>query len=109
VTAEVENIGERSGEEVVQFYLSNLDASVPVPIRSLEGFQRISLAPGGKKRIQFTLTPRQFSVLHKNYARVVEPGFYEVAIGGKQPGLSGADADASTAEVVTGRFLIREK
>ena len=108
VTAEVENAGERTGEEVVQAYLSQLDATVPAPIRSLLDFQRISLGPGGKKKLQFTITPRQMSVLDKNYKRVVEPGFYEVAIGGKQPGFEGS-ADAATTGVVTGRFVVRQK
>jgi beta-glucosidase len=108
VTAEVENAGERGGEEVVQLYLSQLDATVPAPIRLLKEFQRISIGPGGRKKLQFTITPGQMSVLDKNYNRVVEPGFYEVAIGGKQPGFEGT-ADASTTGVVTGRFVVREK
>jgi beta-glucosidase len=108
VSAEVENTGQIGGEEVVQLYLSQLDATVPAPIRSLQRFQRISLGPGARKKLQFTITPRQMSVLDKNYGLVIEPGFYEVAVGGKQPGFEGT-ADASTTGVITARFVVRAK
>ncbi len=108
VTVEVENIGEKSGEEVAELYVTELDPSLPVPIRSLQGFQRVSLGPGGKKKLRFILMPRQFSALDAKYQKIVEPGFYEVAVGGKQPGFSGG-ADPSTTDVVKGRFLVRGK
>jgi beta-glucosidase len=37
--------------------------------------------------------------------RVVEPGWFELSVGGKQPGFSGV-ADATTTEVVKGRFEV---
>ncbi|HHF43556.1 MAG TPA: glucan 1,4-alpha-glucosidase, partial [Candidatus Aminicenantes bacterium] len=97
--------GQRAGEEVVQLYLSDLEASVPVPIRSLKGFKRISLQPGEKKRVFFELKADDFAVWDKNFKRVIEPGFFEISIGGKQPGFKGL-ADAETTEVVTARLQI---
>jgi beta-glucosidase len=105
VAVEVENSGKLAGEEVVQLYLKHLGASVPAPIRSLEGFQRVALQPGERKTIEFTLSPRQLSVIGKDNARRVEPGVFEVSIGGKQPGFRGA-ADASTTGVLTRRFRL---
>ncbi len=72
ISAEVQNAGDRPGDEVVQLYLTHVGASVPVPIRSLEGFQRVSLRPGEKRKIQFTLSPKQLSFIDKDFKRVLE-------------------------------------
>jgi beta-glucosidase len=103
VAVEVENAGPRAGEEVVQLYLSNRSATVPVPIRALKGFRRISLNPGEKTTVRFTLSPRDFSLIDGNSSRVVEPGKFEISLGGKQPGFKGT-ADNPTTEVVTGQL-----
>ncbi len=49
VSVEVKNSGAVAGDEVVQLYLTQLNASVPVPIRSLAGFHRVHLKPGESK------------------------------------------------------------
>jgi len=105
VSVEVENAGSVAGEEVVQLYLTDAAASVPVPIRSLVGFQRIALQPGERRRVTFTLAPRQLSVIDAAGRRSVEPGAFVVSVGGKQPGFRGA-ADAATTEVLTARFEV---
>ncbi len=102
VSVEVTNAGERAGEEVMQLYLSHRGAEESVPIRSLEGFERVALRPGEKKVVEFTLSARQLSTIGADNRRVVEPGAVEISIGGKQPGFSGA-ADAATTQVLTGR------
>jgi beta-glucosidase len=103
VSVDVRNTGTMAGEEVVQLYLTDLETSAPVPIRSLQGFDRIYLRRGQKKTISFILTPRQLSLIDSEYRRVVEPGTFEVSVGGKQPGFTG-NADTYTTGVVTGRF-----
>jgi beta-glucosidase len=105
VSVDVENVGEREGEEVVQLYLSDVVASVPVAIRSLVGFDRVSLKAREKRNISFTLTPRQMSLIDDAGKRVIEPGEFLVAVGGKQPGFTGA-ADAQTTGTVSGRFVV---
>jgi beta-glucosidase len=105
VSIEVENAGKMAGDEVVELYLSDIEASAPVPIRALKGFQRIYLKPGEKKTAKFTLTPEQLSLIDNNFKRVVEPGLFEVAVGGKQPGFKGS-ADAWTTEVLRLRFEV---
>lgn len=82
----VQNVGAIAGEEVVQLYITNSSAKVPVPIRSLAGADRVSLEPGEKRDSTFSLTPRQMSVIDNAGNRVVEPGVFEASIGGKQPG-----------------------
>jgi len=108
LTVSVENTGSVAGEEVVQLYLTDLEASAPVPIRSLVGIQRISLQPGEQQRISFTISTRQLSLINSQNQRVVEPGLFEVSLGGKQPGFSGT-ADASTTDVVMSKFEVLDK
>jgi beta-glucosidase len=105
ISAEVRNAGEREGDEVVEVYLSHAAASVPVPIRSLAGVSRVTLKPGEKQTVSFTLTPEQLSVIDNNGRRVVEPGEFSVTVGGKQPGFKG-HADAQTTGVVVSRFVV---
>ena len=106
VSAEVENAGSVPGEEVVELYVSNKSATVPVPIRALAGIERIFLRPGERRRVSFSLTPRQLSLIDASGHRVVEPGDYEISVGGKQPGFTGL-ADAATTGVVTARVSVR--
>ena len=105
LSVEVQNTGPMDGEEVIQLYLTDLEASAPVPIRSLQGVRRIFLRAGERRRVSFTLTPRQLSFIDAEGERVVEPGRFEVSVGGKQPGFSGL-ADASTTGTLIGRIEI---
>jgi beta-glucosidase len=105
VSAVVENAGSVAGEEVVEVYVSNKSATVPVPIRALAGIERLSLRPGERRHVTFSLTPRQLSLIDAAGRRVVEPGDYEISVGGKQPGFSGL-ADAATTGVATGRVVL---
>jgi beta-glucosidase len=85
LSVDVRNMGERAGDEVVQLYLSDLSASVPVPIRSLAGTRRLFLNPGEKRSVAFSLTPEQMSVIDDQGKRVIEPGEFEINVGGGQP------------------------
>jgi len=105
VSVEVRNSGKRDGEEVVQLYVTEIGASAPVPIRSLQGFQRVQLRAGELKTVSFVLTPRQISIINSEAKRVVEPGIIEISVGGKQPGFRGV-ADTRTSGVVSSRFKV---
>ncbi len=87
----VKNTGSIAGDEVVQVYVSDVEASVPVALRSLQQFQRIHLNPGEETTVNLTLTPQQLSLLDKDYRRVVEPGLFKIAVGGSQPNVSKAE------------------
>ena len=105
VNATVENAGDREGDEVAQLYVTDLEASVRVPLRSLAGVERVHLKPGEKRVVSFTIEPRQLSVITNDGRTVVEPGQFRVTIGGKQPGFTGS-ADATTTSFVEGRFSV---
>src|SRR5947209_728589 len=108
VSAYVRNVGAREGEEVVELYVAHVATSVPVPIRSLGGVSRISLKPGERRSVSFTLTPEQLSVIDDAGRRVAEPGEFSITVGGKQPGFKG-HADAATTGVVSGKFVVTGK
>lgn len=105
VTVEVMNSGTLAGDEVVQLYVTDVSSSFPVPIRSLAGAKRIFLNPGEKKRLSFTITPEQMSVVDDSGKRLIEPGEFLVNVGGKQPGFTG-HADAKTTGVVSRRVWV---
>lgn len=108
VSVDVSNTGKSDGDEVVQLYLTDEKASTPRPIRQLEGFKRVHLKKGETQTVSFTLNPRQLSMINKKDQRVVEPGWFTISVGGKQPGFSGT-ADATTTSTLSGRFQVRGK
>jgi len=81
VSVDVTNAGDREGDEVVQLYLTDVAASAPVPIRTLVGFERISLRPREKRTMTFTITPRQMSLIDDRGKRVIEPGEFMLTAG----------------------------
>ncbi|HNT76207.1 MAG TPA: glycoside hydrolase family 3 C-terminal domain-containing protein [Anaerolineae bacterium] len=95
----VQNTGVVAGDEVVQLYVRDVRASVPTPIRHLEGFARVHLEPGAAQTVTFTLNPRQMSIVDDAGQYVVEPGRFEVWVGGGQPGTG--------APGVSGSFAVR--
>jgi len=105
VSATVANTGTREGDEVVQLYVTDVEASVRVPIRALAGVERVHLRPGERRVVSFTIEPRQLAVITDDGRTVVEPGDFKLTIGGKQPGFSGS-ADAATTSFVEGQFSV---
>ena len=82
VSAEVENTGSRAGSEVVQLYIRQQGTSVARPVRELEGFQKVTLAPGESKRVEFTLGREQLAFWNIDMKDVVEPADVTVWVGG---------------------------
>jgi beta-glucosidase len=108
VSVDVRNVGDREGDEVAQLYVTDVNASVPVPIRALKGLRRIRLRPGERRRVTFTLTPRDLTLVDDRGRRLLEPGEFRISVGGKQPGFGG-HADAATTDVLTGGFTVTGK
>ena len=81
ISVEIQNVGDRKGDEVVQLYLRDVVASVTRPLKELKGFKRITLAPKEKKTVTFELTQEQLSLLDRNMKNVVEPGTFEILVG----------------------------
>jgi beta-glucosidase len=92
--ADVKNVSDRQGDEVVELYVS-FPKSPSAPLRALRGFTRVHVAPGETKHVQFTLNARDLSEVKENGDRVVAPGAYSISVGGGQPGTGAAQAVAS--------------
>ncbi len=75
------NCGTRTGDEVVQLYVSDPIASVTRPVIALKGFKRIELQPGERKTILFALDVRHLAFYDHEMCYQVEPGTIQVSIG----------------------------
>lgn len=81
VSVDVANTGDRAGEEVVQLYIHDLYSVVTRPIKELRDFRRVALAPGERKRVEFTLPVERLGALDENMRFTVEAGDYEIMAG----------------------------
>jgi beta-glucosidase len=81
VSVQVENVGKRTGDEVVQLYIRDVAASVTRPVKELKGFQRVTLKPGENRRVEFLLTGEQLGFWNREMRFVVEPGEFKVMVG----------------------------
>ncbi len=81
VSVDVENIGRRTGDEVVQLYIHDVAASVTRPVKELRGFKRITLKAGEKQKVEFTLTPKELAFYDRALKPVVEVGEFQVFVG----------------------------
>ena len=71
----------RAGDEVVQLYLSDPVASISQPVRRLRGFERVTLDPGQKKTVTFTIDRSDFGFYDNAGKFVVEPGAIDLYAG----------------------------
>ena len=88
-----------AGDEVVQLYVKDLQASVPVPSVSLQGFRRVRLAPGESQTVAFTLSPRHLALIDESGRRLVEAGDFEISLGGGVPGRVPTTSGSATARL----------
>jgi beta-glucosidase len=82
VSVTVTNTGNCAGDEVVQLYLRDCVSSVTRPVKELKGFQRLFLQSGEHCVVPFVLTPKALSLLNAHMRWVIEPGEFEVMVGG---------------------------
>ncbi|KAM4700600.1 uncharacterized protein O3C94_001691 isoform 2-T2 [Discoglossus pictus] len=83
LSMQVKNSGTKTGEEVVQLYMSWSEASVPVPGWQLVGTQRVSIPVGNTMKIYFSVLPQQRAVWTDQW--MLEPGNFLLYAGGQQP------------------------
>jgi len=94
VSVDVENTGRRAGDEVVQLYIRDVVATMTRPVKELKGFQRISLQPGEKKKVEFVLGPEHLGFWNREMRYVVEPGQFRVMVG------------SNSVDVIDGKFEV---
>jgi len=81
ISVDVANTGDRAGDEVVQLYVRQRGTTVPRPIKELKGFKRITLQPGERGTVIFTLYTNQLGLVDEEMAFVIQPGAVEVMVG----------------------------
>ncbi len=82
VRAKLTNIGDVTATEVAQLYVHDVVAKIVRPVRELKAFRRITLEPGESTVVEFALNAEQLSYVNNAGVRVLEPGLFEVGIGG---------------------------
>lgn len=95
VTVTVQNTGERDGDEVVQLYIDDVESSVVTPPVLLKGFERVHLAAGEEKTVDFHLEESSFWRMDLHYRRCVEAGAFRILAGS-----SSADLPLETTIVI---------
>jgi beta-glucosidase len=81
IAVDVTNTGKRSGDEVVQLYVHDDEASVTRPVIALKRFERVTLQPGERRTVEFSLTPDDLALWNVDMKKVVEPGTFTIYAG----------------------------
>ncbi len=82
LSVDIKNNGSMWGDEIVQLYVHPKVASVTQPVKALKDFARISLNAGETKTVSFTIDKEKLAFYNKEMKRVVEPGVFELMVGG---------------------------
>ncbi|MFI3281140.1 MAG: glycoside hydrolase family 3 N-terminal domain-containing protein [Rikenellaceae bacterium] len=81
----ITNSSQIEAQEVVQIYVSDVEASVETPIRRLAAIQRVNLKGGESKVVELSVAPEAFSLITDNVERKIEAGDFIISVGGGQP------------------------
>nr|WP_321163213.1 glycoside hydrolase family 3 N-terminal domain-containing protein [Sphingomonas sp. Leaf10] len=87
VSVDVANTGRRAGDEVVQLYVRDDEATVTRPVLELKHFQRVTLQPGEKRTVTFDVKPADLAFWNVEMHRVVEPGTFTISAGNSSTSL----------------------
>ncbi len=98
VSVDVTNTGTRVGDEVAQVYIRDEVSMATQPVEQLRGFRRVTLQPGETRAITFEIGPEHLAYHGSDMKRVVEPGRFDVLVGG-----SSVDVQSATLDVVEQR------
>ena len=101
----VSNTGRVEAQEVVQLYITDLQASVSVPLYSLKGIKRISLKAGDEKKVSFEITPEMMKIVNEEGERVLEKGEFKVTVAGACP--STRSAALGAPKPVSAMFIVK--
>jgi beta-glucosidase len=95
------NDGAVEAEEVAQIYLSDLEASVYVPLHKLIGFERLRLKPGERRTVEYVVTPEMMALVDEEGKARLEPGQFRITVGGCSPGARGVALGAPEPLIAT--------
>jgi endo-1,4-beta-xylanase len=113
VSIDVSNTGRRAGDEVVQLYIRDAVSWATRPLTELRGFRRVSLQPGETRTVTFDIGPEHLAYHGADMKRVVEPGRFEILVGGSSADLHRVALDVvetpragSLRDAFDGAFLV---
>jgi len=89
VAAEITNTSAIAATETLQLYLRDIVGFVTRPLKELRGYQRVTLQPGEKKIVRFTITDPLLSYPGPDFTPVIEPGEFEAMVGPNSAQLKG--------------------
>lgn len=78
---QITNSGKYEGEEVVQLYIGDPEASISRPIKELKNFAKVSLKPGETKDISFRITTNDLKFYNSDLKNIWEPGIFNIYVG----------------------------
>jgi beta-glucosidase len=90
----LENTGGMDADEVVQVYLSDLEASAPVPIQKLVAFRRVHMWAGQRRTLRLRLPPEARLFIAESGEPTLEPGQFRLTVGSCSPGKRGVELGA---------------
>ncbi len=85
VSVEVKNKSDINSDEIVQLYISDVEASVNTPNFQLIGVKRVAFNAKESKEVKFELSPKAFEIVNNQGKRIIEPGEFKVYIGASSP------------------------
>ncbi len=95
VSVALKNTGKREGCEVVQLYTSDIAASIAPLVKELKDFKRVTLKPGEQQVVTFDLPIQKLAFWNYEMKKVVEPGKFDVMVGG------------NSVDLLTRRFTVK--
>ena len=108
VNVTVTNTGSITGDEIIQVYLQQVNATVPAPLIRLVGFQRVTIAAGASVTESFSIDPAYRSVVMDEGfdniwtpTRLIEAGELIISVGGGQPGFAPFNGFTQTVQVMS--------
>ncbi|WP_427977607.1 glycoside hydrolase family 3 N-terminal domain-containing protein [Agarivorans sp.] len=81
VSVQIKNTSQRAGIEIAQLYIRDCVASVTIPVMQLRGFERVELAAGESRRVDFSVPYEDLALINAQLEKVVEPGAFKVLVG----------------------------
>jgi len=81
VSVDISNTGDVAGKEVVQLYIRDMVGSITRPVKELKGFEKIEIAAGETKRVEFSITEKDLAFYHQDMSFYAEPGEFKVFVG----------------------------
>ena len=101
----IKNNGKMEAEEVVQLYITDLEATVPVAKYALKDFKRVSLKQRHKKTVKFRITPEMMQIVNEKGERIIESGKFRVTVSSSSP--SQRSIELGAPEPVSCTFTVK--